>query len=84
MDLSRKLVRVRNNQGNEQDGETEDSRGRIVETTYNSSEIETDESGDEKPVVPGWGDPEEEDSRSGPGPTPPENEYTDYLCSRPF
>lgn len=65
MDLSRKLARTHNNQSKDQDGDTEDSRGCIVETTYNSSEIETDESGDEKVVVPGWGDPEEEDSRLG-------------------
>lgn len=65
MDLSRKLARTNNNQTKDQDGDTEDSRGRIVETTFNSSEIETDESGDEKAIVPGWGDPEEEDSRSG-------------------
>lgn len=66
MDLSRDLLRSSNKQSKEQDGDTEDARGCIVETTYNSSEIETDESGDEK-AVPGWDGPEE-DTRSGPLP----------------
>lgn len=66
IDLSRALTKNCKTQNKEQDEDADDSRGCIVETTYNSSEIETDESGDER-AVPGWGDPEEEDdSRSGP------------------
>lgn len=68
VDLSRELVRNRNNRSTEQDEDAEDSRGHIAETTYNSSEIETDDSGDEKDI-PGWGGPKEENnSRSGGAP----------------
>ncbi len=52
MELSRALVKSRDNCGTELDQDDEDSQGCLVETTFSSSEMESDHSGDEKP---GWG-----------------------------
>ncbi len=55
MELSRGLVKSRDNRGTEHDQDDEDSQGCLIETTFSSSEIESDHSGDE---IPGWGIPE--------------------------
>ncbi len=64
MELSHGLVKSRDNPGAEVDQDDKDSQGCLIETTFSSSEIESDHSGDE---MPGWGYPEGKgkDLRSG-------------------